>query len=152
MTKTPQSREFVTSIFLRALGPRCGLGPGIRVLWGRGDERSVAVRSLLRWRRTECCAIIVANKSTPNNNNEQQHQLHTQQQDFSEYPQPIRDLERPTTSPGGAATGNRGERRRRRRATIWERARRTFFLIPSRYYTSLSNPWFFQMFIWEKFL
>jgi hypothetical protein len=95
--------------------------------------------------------------------NNSSEQINTQQQQrtaasaahpatgFSEYPQPIRVLERPTTSPGGAATGNRGERRRRRRrATIWERARRTFFLIPSRHYTSLSNPWFFQMFIWEN--
>jgi len=32
--------------------------------------------------------IIVANKSTPNNNNEQQHQLHTQQHDFLNTPNP----------------------------------------------------------------
>lgn len=91
---------------------------------------SVAVRSLLRWRRTECCVIIVANKSTPdnNNNNAQQHQLHTQQQDFLYTPPPVRVLERPTTSPGGAATGNRGERRRRRRrATICRKSQEDLF-------------------------
>jgi hypothetical protein len=62
--------------------------------------------------------------------NNSSEQINTQQQQrtaasvahpatgFSEYSPPIRVLERPTTSPGGAATGNRGERRRRRRATI----------------------------------